>query len=165
MYVCLYDTLLASHGPPRDRDEYVFLKPNHVLPEFLMHVQIVKQPEKNSTKKSNPPVPFSPPMNILSLPHFEMEDKKQKDSSRDKDRDTSPSKPLHVEKTRKLNDWMGQLDNALNNPNASSMTAVQKSTTDTLSAHLVTQTGAYLRNLKYFYVLLLQLIVNSRAYF
>lgn len=116
------------------RDEYVFLKPNHVLPEFLMHVQIVKQPENGSVRKSTDNKNPTLPKNVVMLPQFEADEKKSKEANGLE----SPSKSL---KTKKLNDWMSQLDNALNNPNANSMTVVEKSRVDALSESLVAQTG------------------------
>lgn len=100
-----------------------------------MHVQIVKQPENSSIRKSidNKNAPL--PKNVISLPHFEYEEKRSKETASGGE---SPSKMI---RTRKLNDWMSQLDNALNNPNANSMTVVEKSKRDPISERLVIQTG------------------------
>jgi hypothetical protein len=130
------------------RDEYVFLKPNHVLPEFLMHVQIVKQPDSGGTSKMEGVNFDSLPKNMISLPHFDRDDKeRQLRESSDKDN------PSALASNRKLNDWLTQLNNALNNPNANTMTLVERSDPEPMAERLVRETGKnYCVILLFFYI-------------
>ena len=107
----------------------MFLKPNHVLPEFLMHVQIVKQPD-NVAHKSQDKSATQLPKNIITLPHFNHDE-------------TGPptESPSSKVKNRKLNDWVSQLNNALNSPNANSLTLVEKSQPEPAAERLAAQTG------------------------
>lgn len=114
----------------------MFLKPNHVLPEFLMHVQIVKQPGSAATGKSPKPKNFSLPKNVLSMPQCEFEENNTKDV-------TSSSKEnlSNLSKTEKLNNWVSQLNNALHNPSSNALTVVEKSSVCPLSERLISKTG------------------------
>jgi hypothetical protein len=122
----------------RARDEYVFLRPHHVLPEFLMHVQIVKQPESAAAHRSQDRAKSaaSLPKNIISLPNFSPEEKRSREAAA-----SNTESPSASTKSRKMNEWMSQLDNALNNTNASTMTLVEKSRLEPMAERLVAQTG------------------------
>jgi hypothetical protein len=103
-----------------------------------MHVQIVKQPENGSVSKSTDNKSPILPRNIISLPRFDPDENQPTKEACSKG---SPSSKML--KTRKLNDWMSQLDNALNNPSANSMTVLEKSNAEDLSEILVSQTGMH----------------------
>ena len=113
----------------------MFLKPNHVLPEFLMHVQIVKQPGSGAMRKSIDNKVLGLHKSVVAMPMFEYDEKRTKEA-----RDSRGS-PLKSQNTGKLNDWMTELDKALNNSNVQSMTIVEKSVDDPVAEQLVSITG------------------------
>jgi hypothetical protein len=85
---------------------------------------------------------------MISLPHFDRDDKeRQLRESSDKDN------PSALASNRKLNDWLTQLNNALNNPNANTMTLVERSDPEPMAERLVRETGKnYCVILLFFYI-------------
>lgn len=91
-----------------------------------MHVQIVKQPDSGSLRRSQEP--SSLPKNVLSLPRFEAEEKGR------------PNESSEAE-GKKMNDWISQLDNALNSTDTNTLTLVERTRQEPAADYLISQTG------------------------
>lgn len=115
----------------------MFLKPHHVLPEFLMHVQIVQQPDTASSRKAPTDLKhqISLPKTVIPLPQFEAESPQLQPPR------PTPPETDEEEKRRKINDWMSQLHGALNSPQASVLTLVDRTRSDVLADSLASETG------------------------